>query len=278
MERRIVEVTHALARELGIRGLINIQFVIPEGTDELLILEANPRASRTVPIISKATGINLVAAATRIALGEKLRAMPWGTGLHPRPDYVVVKVPVFSFAKMRGVETILGPEMKSTGEVLGIDHTYAGALRKGFIGAGIRLPEEGGRVLVSISDEEKENCVDLMRRLAALGHRLVATPATYELLRAHGIAAERVAKIGEGSPDVLDVITRRDVDLVINDFRAGRGATDNYRIRRAAVEAMIASLTSLDTARALVTALESEAGPPRSLQEYQATHRTAVAS
>jgi carbamoyl-phosphate synthase large subunit len=277
MEARIVRVTEEIARELGIRGLINIQFVIPEGTDELLIIEANPRASRTVPIISKATGINLVAAATRIALGEKLRDMRWGTGLRPKPDYVVVKVPVFSFAKMRGVETILGPEMKSTGEVLGIDATYAGALRKGFIGAGIRLPHEGGRVLVSVSDEEKKDAVDLMRRLVALGHTLVATPGTYELLEEHGIAAERVNKIGDGEPDVLDVIRRRSVDLVINDFKAGRGPTDNYRIRRAAVEASIASLTSLDTAHALVTALESESGPPRSLQEYQATHLGAAA-
>jgi carbamoyl-phosphate synthase large subunit len=278
MEARIVAVTEAIARELGIRGLINIQFVIPAGTDELLIIEANPRASRTVPIISKATGINLVAAATRIALGEKLRDMPWGLGLRPKPNYVVVKVPVFSFAKMRGVETALGPEMKSTGEVLGIDETYAGALRKGFVGAGIRLPREGGRVLVSISDEEKQDAVDLMRRLVALGHTLVATPGTYDVLTAHGIAAERVNKIGEGTPDVLTIIQQRTVDLVINDFRAGRGPTDNYRIRRAAVEAMIASLTSLDTANALVKALESEAGPPRSLQEYQAAHREALAT
>ena len=277
MERRIVEVTTAIARELGIRGLINIQFVIPEGTDELLIIEANPRASRTVPIISKATGINLVAAATRIALGEKLRDLAWGVGLRPKPDYVVVKVPVFSFAKMRGVETILGPEMKSTGEVLGIDATYAGALRKGFVGAGIRMPQQGGRVLVSVSDEEKPDAVELMRRIVALGHTLVATPGTYELLQANGIAAERVNKIGDPAPDVLDLIRKRAVDLVINDFRAGRGPTDNYRIRRAAVEASIASLTSLDTAHALVTALESEAGPPRSLQEYQATHRAALA-
>jgi carbamoyl-phosphate synthase large subunit len=276
MERRIVEVTEAIAREIGIRGLINIQFVIPEGTDELLIIEANPRASRTVPIISKATGINLVAAATRIALGEKLRDMPWGTGLARKPDYVVVKVPVFSFAKMRGVETILGPEMKSTGEVLGIDATYAGALGKGFVGAGIRLPREGGRVLVSISEEEKANSVDLLRRLAALGHTLVATPRTHDLLLANGIAAERVNRIGEGEPDVLDVIRRRSVDLVINEI-GGRGQTENYRIRRAAVEASIAALTSIDTARALVTALESEPGPPRSLQEYQATHLGALA-
>jgi carbamoyl-phosphate synthase large subunit len=277
MEERIVAVTTAIARELGIRGLINIQFVIPEGTDDLLIIEANPRASRTVPIISKATGINLVSAATRIALGEKLRDLRWGTGLRPKPDYVVVKVPVFSFAKMRGVETMLGPEMKSTGEVLGIDATYAGALRKGFVGAGIRLPSEGGCVLVSISDEEKNDSVELMRRLIALGHSLVATPGTFDFLQAHGIAATRVNRIGEGSPNVLDVIKERSVDLVINDFKSGRGPTDNYRIRRAAVEASIASLTSLDTAHALVTALESEAGPPRSLQEYQATHTGAVA-
>jgi carbamoyl-phosphate synthase large subunit len=277
MERRIVLVTEAIARELGIRGLINIQFVIPEGTDELLIIEANPRASRTVPIISKATGINLVSAATRIALGEKLRDMRWGTGLRPKPDYVVVKVPVFSFAKMRGVETILGPEMKSTGEVLGIDATYAGALRKGFVGAGIRLPSEGGRVLVSVSDEEKPDGVDLMRRLVALGHTLVATPGTYDVLAENGIAAERVNQIGGGSPDVLDVIKQRAVDLVINDFKSSKAQTDNYRIRRAAVEASIASLSSLDTARALVTALESEAGPPRSLQEYQASHLGALA-
>jgi carbamoyl-phosphate synthase large subunit len=278
MEQRIAAVTQEIARELGIRGLINVQFVIPEETDELLILEANPRASRTVPIISKATGINLVAAATRIALGEKLRDMRWGTGLRPRPDYVVVKVPVFSFAKMRGVETILGPEMKSTGEVLGIDATYGGALRKGFVGAGIRLPSGGGRVLVSISDEEKAEAVALMRRLVELGHTLVATPGTYDFLAAHNIPAERVNKIGDPSPNVLDVVQRREVDLVINDFRAGRGPTDNYRIRRAAVEASIACLTSLDTARALVTALASEAGPPRSLQEYQAAHPEAIAT
>ncbi len=276
MEARIVEVTHAIARELGIRGLINIQFVVHQA--KLYIIEANPRASRTVPIISKATGINLVAAATRIALGEKLKDMPWGTGLRPKPGYTVVKVPVFSFAKMRGVETVLGPEMKSTGEVLGIDESYAGALRKGFIGAGIRLPQQGARVLVSVSDEEKDASVDLLRRLVALGHTLVATKGTYELLGRHGIPAETVNTIAEGSPHVLDLISSRSVDLVINNNTAGlRGASDNYRIRRTAVEASIACLTSLDTAVALVTALESEAGPPRSLQEYQAMHREALA-
>jgi carbamoyl-phosphate synthase large subunit len=177
---------------------------------------------------------------------------------------------VFSFAKMRGVETILGPEMKSTGEVLGIDATYAGALRKGFVGAGIRLPRDGGRVLVSIADEEKSEAVALLRRLVALGHALIATPGTHEMLAQNGIAAERVNKIADGSPHVLDVISARSVDLVINNASGPRDLTDNYRIRRAAVEASVACLTSLDTAAALVTALESQAGPPRSLQEYQA--------
>jgi carbamoyl-phosphate synthase large subunit len=274
MEARIVEVTHAIARELGIRGLVNIQFVIHK--EQLYIIEANPRASRTVPIISKATGINLVAAATRIALGEKLRDMPWGIGLRPKPPYTVVKVPVFSFAKMRGVETILGPEMKSTGEVLGIDATYAGALRKGFVGAGIRLPRGGGRVLVSIAENEADEAIPVLRRLVSLGHSLVATRGTFELLERHGIASERVNAIADGPPNVLDLISTHTVDLVINNSAAvRRELTDNYRIRRAAVEASIACLTSLDTVAALMTALESEAGPPRSLQEYQAMlHQT----
>ena len=267
MEQRIVDVTAAIARELNIRGLINIQFVVHEGG--LFIIEANPRASRTVPIIQKATGVNIVAAATRIALGERLRDMEYGTGLHPRTPFTVVKVPVFSFSKMRGVETVLGPEMKSTGEVLGIDDTFAGALRKGFIAAGVRLPGSGGRILVSIADEEKDESIPVMRRYSELGHTLVATPGTRTVLEAAGIECEAINKISDGSPHVLDLIGQRGVDLVINDAKGPRELSDNYKIRRAAVEASIACLTSLDTARALAEALESTAGPPRSLQEYQ---------
>jgi carbamoyl-phosphate synthase large subunit len=267
MERHIAGVTLAIARELGIRGLINIQFVVHEHV--LYIIEANPRASRTVPIIQKATGVNMVAAATRIALGERLRDMEYGTGLLPRVPFVVVKVPVFSFSKMRGVETVLGPEMKSTGEVLGIDTTFAGALRKGFVGAGVRLPGSGGRILVSIADEEKQESVPVLRRYAELGHTLVATPGTRAVLEAAGIACEGINKIAQGSPHVLDLIHSRKVDLVINDAKGPREISDNYKIRRAAVEAGIACLTSLDTARALAEALASSAGPPRSLQEYR---------
>jgi carbamoyl-phosphate synthase large subunit len=267
MERRVSDVTHAIAAELGIRGLINIQFVVHDGA--LYIIEANPRASRTVPIIQKATGINLVAAATRIALGERLRDMEYGTGLRPHVPYVVVKVPVFSFSKMRGVETVLGPEMKSTGEVLGIDQTFGGALRKGFLAAGVRLPGSGGRILVSIADEEKDESIPVLRQYAQLGHRLVATPGTRLVLESAGIPTEPINKIADGSPHVLDLIASRAVDLVINDAKGPREITDDYKIRRAAVEATIACLTSLDTARALVEALTSKSGPPRSLQEYR---------
>jgi carbamoyl-phosphate synthase large subunit len=274
MQERIFEVTRSIAHELQTRGLINIQFVIHQG--ELYIIEANPRASRTVPIISKATGINLVAAATRVALGEKLADMPYGTGLLPDAPFVVVKVPVFSFAKMRGVETILGPEMKSTGEVLGIDATFAGALRKGFIAAGIRVPAPaadgscGSRILVSISDEDKAEAVPILRDYAALGYTLIATRGTHALLAANGIASEPIKKIADGSPNVLDTIVSRSVDLVIN-AGSPRDQNDGYRIRRAAVESSVACLTSLDTARALASALGSTAGPPRSLQDYRAT-------
>jgi len=267
MEERIAGITHAIARELGIRGLINIQFVLHD--EKLYIIEANPRASRTVPIIQKATGINLVAAATRVALGERLRDMEYGIGLIPHVPYVVVKVPVFSFSKMRGVETILGPEMKSTGEVLGIDDSFGGALRKGFLAAGIRLPGTGARILASIADESKEESIAVLRRYSALGHTLVATPGTHVLLQAAGIASERINKIADGSPHVLDLIGSRAVDLVINDAKGLREISDAYKIRRAAVEASIACLTSLDTARALAEALASKAGPPRSLQEYR---------
>ena len=269
MERRIADATAAIARELGIRGIINIQFVVHDG--QLYIIEANPRASRTVPIIQKATGINIVAAATRIALGEKLRAMEYGVGLQPHVDYVVVKIPVFSFSKMRGVETILGPEMKSTGEVLGIDAAFAGALLKGFLAAGVRLPGSGARILVSIADEEKRESVPVLRRYAELGHTLVATPGTRAVLEASGIACQPINKIADGSPHVLDLIGSRGVDLVINDAKGAREISDNYKIRRAAVEAGIACLTSLDTARALAEALASTPGPPRSLQEYRSS-------
>ena len=268
LEARLVEITRDIAAELKIRGLINVQFVVSEGNP--YIIEANPRASRTVPIISKVTGINLVAAATRIALGQRLRDMEYGTGLARRADFVVVKVPVFSFSKMRGVETILGPEMKSTGEVLGIDATYAGALRKGFTAAGMAMPKPGGRILVSIADEEKQEAIPLLQRYTKMGFKLFGTPGTYDLMEKAGIAATFVNKISDGSPHVLDLIATGGIDMIINNMTGSRELTDGYRIRRAAVERNVLCLTSLDTAAAFADAIESSAGPPRSLQDYLA--------
>jgi carbamoyl-phosphate synthase large subunit len=270
LEARIADVTRRLCAELGIRGLINVQYIVYEG--ELYVIEANPRASRTVPIIAKLTGMPLVAAATRVALGEKLRDMDLELGLWPRPDFVAVKIPVFSFAKLRRVETILGPEMKSTGEVLGIDSTYAGALLRGMLGAGINPPPPGGRILLSVSDAEKASSIGIARALVDLDYQLYATPGTWALLGDDGIDAIRVNKIAEGSPHVLDLISGGGVDLVINNAEtSAQSQTDGYRIRRAAAEAGVACLTSLDTVNALLVALEGRSDGEitvRSLQEY----------
>jgi carbamoyl-phosphate synthase large subunit len=270
LEARIVDVTEALCAELGIRGLINIQYIVHDG--ELFVIEANPRASRTVPIIAKLTGVPLVSAAARIALGQKLADMGLPLGLVARPDFVAVKVPVFSFAKLRRVETMLGPEMKSTGEVLGIDDTYAGALLRGLIGAGIAPPPPGGRILLSVSDPEKPAALDIARAFVEMDYHITSTPGTWRLLADAGIPATRVNKIDEGSPHVVDLIADGGVDLVINDAAATSTAqTDGYRIRRAAVEVGVACLTSLDTVRALLLALaaRTDAAPAvRPLQEY----------
>jgi len=255
---------------LGIRGLINIQFIVRDG--DLFVIEANPRASRTVPIIAKLTGVPLVAAAARVALGEKLADMGLPLGLAARPGFVAVKVPVFSFAKLRRVETMLGPEMKSTGEVLGIDDTYAGALLRGLIGAGIAPPPPGGRILLSVSDAEKSEALPIARAFVEMDYHVHATPGTWRLLTDAGIAAERVNKIQEGSPHVIDLIMDNGVDLVINDAASTSSSqSDGYRIRRAAVEVGVACLTSLDTVRALLLALAARtdvAPSVRPLQEY----------
>ena len=269
-QERIADVTKRLSEKLEIRGLINVQYVIYE--DELYVIEANPRASRTVPIIAKLTGIPLVAAATRVALGESLKDIGVPLGLYARPDFVAVKVPVFSFQKLRRVETLLGPEMKSTGEVLGIDSTFAGALLRGLLGAQIQPPPSGGRILLSIADEEKAAVLPVARKFVELGYRLVATTGTWNLLRAAGIEATQVNKIAEGSPHVVDLIANSGVDLVVNNAGPRSAAqSDGYRIRRAAVEMSIACLTSLDTVRALLVALDAPGNGAltvRPLHEY----------
>ncbi|MDQ6767752.1 MAG: carbamoyl-phosphate synthase large subunit [Candidatus Eremiobacteraeota bacterium] len=270
MQQRISDVTRRLAAELGIRGLINVQYIVKG--DELFVIEANPRASRTVPIIAKLTGVPLVSAATAVALGKKLPEIGIETGLLPAPDFVAVKAPVFSFSKLRRIETMLGPEMKSTGEVLGIDRTYAGALLRSLLGSGLALPPPGGRILLSIADAEKEAALPIARALAEMDFQLFATPGTWHYLREHGVAANRVNKISEGSPHVVDLISEGGVDLTINNVAPNSVAqSDGYRIRHAALECGVACLTSLDTVRALLLALESRIDKPievRSLQEY----------
>jgi len=270
MENHIARVTEALCADLGIRGLINVQYIVHDG--KLFVIEANPRASRTVPIIAKLTGVPLVSAAARVALGEKLADMGLPLGLLARPGFVAVKVPVFSFSKLRRVETMLGPEMKSTGEVLGIDDTYAGALLRGLIGAGMAPPPPGGRILLSVSDEEKTDALPIARAFVEMDYHVYATPGTWKLLNDSGIVAERVNKIQDGSPHVIDLIMDNGVDLVINNAAETSSAqSDGHRIRRAAVEVGVACLTSLDTVRALLVALAARTDfepSVRPLQDY----------
>jgi carbamoyl-phosphate synthase large subunit len=257
MQQRIADITFRLAAELRIRGLVNVQYIVKN--DELFVIEANPRASRTVPIIAKLTGVPLVAAATGVALGKKLPELGIETGLLPKPSFVAVKVPVFSFSKLRRIETMLGPEMKSTGEVLGISHSYAEALLRGLLGSGVSLPPAGGGILLSIADEEKDAALGIARELTGMGFKLFATPGTWMYLAERGISTKRVNKISEGSPNVLDLITSGGVDLVINNVAATSLAqTDGFRIRHAALESGVACLTSLDTARAFLVALAAQ--------------------
>ncbi|MGH7227196.1 MAG: ATP-grasp domain-containing protein, partial [Gemmataceae bacterium] len=247
MEGRIVSVTAAIAKELGIRGLINIQFVLHDG--QLYIIEANPRASRTVPIIQKATGINLVEAATRIALGEKLRDMPFGIGLHPKTPYVVVKAPVFSFSKMRGVETVLGPEMKSTGEVMGVADNFGEAFAKAQLSAGQVLPVKG-TVFFSVNDRDKASVVELAWQYVERGFQLVATHGTADVLERAGLVVERVHKVKEGRPNIVDLIKGDRIHLIVNTPHGQDTFFDEKAIRRAAVTQRIPTMTTMAAARA----------------------------
>jgi carbamoyl-phosphate synthase large subunit len=250
----LVRYTTEIALALGARGLINIQFVLHEGT--VYVLEVNPRASRTVPFLSKVTGVPMVEVATRILLGQTLAEQGYRGGLWPRQPLVAVKAPVFSMAKLHGVDVQLGPEMKSTGEAMGVDRTFEAALAKAFLAAGLVIPP-GAPVLLSLANEDKPAGVELARGLVALGHPIVATEGTANYLRAHRVPVElTVAHIGHGHPDVLEVILDRTVRGVINTPGRDEGTIqDGFLIRRAAVERGIACLTSLDTARALVRAL-----------------------
>jgi len=255
IKKIIVEYTRKLARALDVVGLVNIQYVVYN--DTVYVIEVNPRSSRTVPYISKVTGIPMVNIATKVMMGRKLKEFGFGTGLYRESDYVAVKVPVFSFEKLHDVDTSLGPEMKSTGEVLGLAKSFNEALYKGIIASGIKLPHKGGGILMTVRDTDKMELISLAEEFEKLGFELYATGKTANSLNRHGVATNVVKKIDEGSPNILDLIESGKIDLVINTPTRGRKPErDGFKIRRKAVEMSIPCLTSLDTAKAVLNSIK----------------------
>ena len=242
----IIDYTKRLALSLHVKGLLNIQFVVVDG--EVYIIEVNPRSSRTVPFLSKVTNVDMVGIATRIAMGHTLKELGYKSGLVPPKPYVAVKAPVFSFAKMTDVDIALGPEMKSTGEVMGIDYHYARALYKAIIGSGIHVPTKGC-ILFTVADKDKEEMKQLAKAFADLGFEICATEGTAKAIQSMGIDAEIVGKVHERSSDIIQMIKNGKINMVINTLTQGKhSAKDGFKIRRATVEHGIACLTSLDTA------------------------------
>lgn len=250
----MVCLTKSLAKELGILGLMNLQFILKG--EELYLIEVNPRSSRTVPYISKVTGLPMIEMATRILLGEKLREMPYGVGLYPEPSFVSVKVPVFSTEKLPQVEASLGPEMRSTGEVLGIGKTFQEALFKGLLAAGMDLQRKKRKVLVTLKDQDKERFLPLAKKMQGLGYLFYATEKTAQSLQGAGVEASCVHKLGEESPSIVDIMGEKNIDLVFNTPTKGNDAKrDGFLIRRAAVENSVELVTSLSKAEVLVELL-----------------------
>lgn len=254
---QIVDYTQRIARGLNVKGIVNIQYIVANG--ELNVIEVNPRSSRTVPFISKVTGINMIEYATRIALGETIKSMGLPTGLVPAKDYVAVKAPVFSFSKMGLVEIALGPEMKSTGEVMGIGRTYSEALFKAIHGANMRIPEKG-HILMTVADRDKEEAARLAKGFIDLGYHIQATGGTGKYFEEHGIPCVIVNKIHEGQNNCADLIRRGEVDLMLNTLTYGkRPEREGFQLRRLAVEMGTPCLTSLDTAREVLRVVAGRA-------------------
>ncbi len=255
-KEKIAEYTRRLAKSLHVIGLINIQFIVC-GEADVYVIEVNPRSSRTVPYISKVTGIPIVPLASRVITGSKIRDLGYTPGLQREAEYFAVKMPVFSFEKIRGADISLGPEMKSTGECLGIASTFDEALYKAFLGAGIKLPRFKNMIL-TVRDEDKEEAVEIGRRFAKIGYRIFATAGTAAALKAGGVKAIAVRKIEQESPNLLDLILGHEIDLVIDTPAQGaEHAKDGFVIRRNAIETGVNVLTAMDTARALITSLEN---------------------
>ena len=250
----IVEYTEKLAKALHVKGMINIQFIV-DG-DDVYIIEVNPRSSRTVPYISKVTGIPIVDLATEVTIGKTIRELGYEPGLQPEAEYFAIKMPVFSFEKIRGAEISLGPEMKSTGECLGIAKTFNEALYKAFLGAGVELPKYKN-MIITVKDADKGEAIEVGRRFEKLGYTIYATRSTAAALNEAGVKARKVNKISQESPTVMDLILGHKIDLVIDTPTQGRDKTrDGFLIRRTAIETGIYCITAMDTANALVTSME----------------------
>ncbi len=256
VKKALVDYTRRLAQALHVVGLINIQFIVMDG--EVYVIEVNPRSSRTVPYISKVTGIPIVDVATRVIIGNTLKGMGYPTGLAPEADYIAIKMPVFSFEKLRGAEISLGPEMKSTGECLGIAKNFDEALYKAFLGAGVTLPKYK-QMIMTVKDADKEEAVGVAKRFADLGYKIYATRSTAKYLKEHGVDALRVNKITQESPNVMDLILGHKIDLVIDTPTQGNGdkTRDGFLIRRNAIETGVYCITAMDTANALASSLET---------------------
>ena len=251
----ILRYTRDLAKALGVIGLINIQFIIYN--DDVYVIEVNPRSSRTIPYISQVTGVPIIDLATKVMVGQKLKDLGYGTGIYKEADYYAVKMPVFSFEKLTDVDTGLGPEMKSTGEVLGIAESFPQALLKAFKGANMRVPKKGGRIIITVKDEDKQEIVGIARGFADMGIEILATAGTCEVLHEAGVPCTQVARVSEAHPNISDMIASGTIDLVINTPTKGRRHdTDGFKIRRATVEHSVGCVTAIDTARAMLTVRE----------------------
>ena len=257
VEAKLVDYTQKLARALHVKGMINIQFIV-DGED-VYIIEVNPRSSRTVPYISKVTGIPIVPLATQVICGHTIRELGYEPGLQKKSEYIAIKMPVFSFEKIRGADISLGPEMKSTGECLGIAKTFNEALYKAFEGAGIKLPKHKN-MIITVRESEHQDVVPIARRFQNVGYKIFATRGTAKVLNDNGVKALPVRKIEQESPNILDLILGHEIDLVIDIPHQGADAShDGFVIRRNAIETGVHVLTSLDTAAALATSLENRA-------------------
>ena len=255
IKRVLEDYTRKLANSLHVIGLINIQFIVYQ--DEVYVIEVNPRSSRTVPYISKVTGIPIVDLASKVIVGEKIKDLGYKPGLQPESEYFAIKMPVFSFEKIRGAEVSLGPEMKSTGECLGISKDYNEALYKAFLGSGTNLPKYK-KMILTVKDSDKLDAVEIGRRFSALGYEIFSTRSTCRVLNENGVPAKPINKVEEPSPNLLDLILSHEIDLIIDTPSQGvEHSKDGFIIRRNAVETGVTCLTSLDTAHALLTSLES---------------------